>query len=333
MATVEDILGMLRGKRGRLSLFCGAGISVASGLPTASVLLESILGSLGIEPNDVASLKNLDGTWRMPFEAFMEAFIEHDQNTTLFDIFLLGTPNINHLLIKKLALKGCLGEICTTNFDLLIERMFDAAPSLPLTVVLENIHPSTHIHNDHALSLIKLHGTAADHATIRTTIQSIATGDGFDARARLIQRLLTGGSEVLWVWGYSCSDVLDITPAIAAVRNDKAVILLQHDPGIADLASAVVAPLSHTPSDRPFHGYTGYSVQVDADVLVNELLDRDPYNFEGAIDAGQWEAIVRKWVSSFRHPHIKHSILCHLFYNLAEYNLALKYNAMANPSQ
>ncbi len=264
----------------------------------------------------------------MPFEAFMDAFIEHDQNTALFDVFLLGDPNQNHLLIRNLATSGALDAIATTNFDLLIERMFATEPPVPLQIVLEETYQAAP-HDSSAVTLIKLHGTVSNKETIRSTIRSIASGDAFVARTALVKRLLHSQSRVLWVWGYSCSDTLDINPAIAeSWQEDKTVVLLSHDSTITDLAHIESQSLAALPEDHPFRKFRGYNVRAHSDVVVTAILGATHAAPE-PVNEHEWHIVVDKWINSLAYPHIAHSILCHLFYNLAEFDLALKYNARA----
>lgn len=332
MKTVDEIIEIFKGKKEtKISIFCGAGISVKSGLPAVSVLLEYILKCLGIERTDIKALKHADGKWSMPFESFMDAFIEHDQNTKLFDIFLLGKPNHNHFLIKRLATHAYLDEVYTTNFDLLIERMFETDPKLKFKVVLENdANAHSNNHGDSYIPIIKLHGTADNSETIRSTIVSITSGVGFENRKKLIRRAFNSISDVLWFWGYSCSDVLDITPTIELMQpNNKTVILLKHDPSIKEIDRAIVVPLDQAGVDHPLRKFNGCMIQVDSDSLVQSILGRECFFVEEAVDPSEWQRIIEEWIDSLEYLHIKYSILCHLFYNTAQYELALKYNGIA----
>lgn len=332
MKTVDEIIEILKGqKETKVSIFCGAGISVKSGLPDVSVLLEYILKCLGIEQTDIKYLKHTDNKWSMPFESFMDAFIEHDKNTKLFDIFLLGKPNRNHFLIKVLATNACLDEIYTTNFDLLIERMLEIEPKLKFRVILEN---DTNVHSndlgDNCIPIIKLHGTANNSETIRSTIMSITSGVGFENRKKLIRKAFNSSSDVLWFWGYSCSDILDITPTIKALQpKNKTIILLNHDPSIKEIDKAIIVPLDQAGVDHPLRKFNGCLIQVDSNLLVQNILGAESCFVEEPVDQSEWQLIIEEWIDSFEYSHIKFSILCHLFYNTAQYELALKYNQNA----
>jgi len=328
MKTIYEITDILSGKKeSSITIFCGAGVSVKSGLPTASELLEYILKRLDIEDEDINELKDDSYKWIMPFESFMDAFIEHNQNTKLFEIFLLGKPNHNHYLIKKLANKSSLDKVFTTNFDLLIERMFETEPSLEFKVFLEtDIDEYISADNDY-IPLIKLHGSADKNESIKSTISSITSGDSFENRKKLIRSAFSSCSDILWVWGYSCSDVLDITPTIQSIQhNNKTVILLQHNPNITDIEKAVVVPLEKSDTNNPFSKFDGYVIHINSDTLVQNIIENEFPLKEKPMNSSQWKRIVDEWVDSFTFEHKKYSILCHLFYNIAKYDLAVKYN-------
>lgn len=329
MKTIYEITDILSGKNeSSITIFCGAGISVKSGLPTASELLEYILKRLDIEDEDISELKHDSYKWIMPFESFMDAFIEHDQNTKLFKIFLLGKPNHNHYLIRKLANKSSLNKVFTTNFDLLIERMFETEPSLKFKVFLETDTDEYFSADSDCIPLIKLHGSADINESIKSTILSITSGDSFENRKKLIRSAFNSCSDILWVWGYSCSDVLDITPTIQSIQNNnKTVILLHHNPNLNDIEKAVIVPLKKSDTKNPFSKFDGYIIHINSDTLVQNILENESPFKEEPINSSQWKKIVDEWVDSFTFVHIKYSILCHLFYNVAKYDLALKYNS------
>lgn len=326
--TIDEIVQVLRGKRGSLTILCGAGISIGSGLPAASPLLEAILVTLGIERGDLRKLKTDVGKWCMPFEGFMDAFIEHDQGTTkLFDVFLLGTPCHNHLLMSRLAREGVLTTICTTNFDLLLERALDAPPRVPYRVLLE-VDTGLHLHDvpHGVLPIVKLHGSADRKESIRSTLRSIASGHGFRARQRLIRDVFSGPSPNIVVWGYSCSDVLDVTPTLLALEEKPTnVLLVDHDPTVARVQDAVITPLGGTASSHPLHGFRGYRVTVDADVLMQHAYSPMVGSHLDPVRREDWMEIVREWVDELPFLHVRYVILCHIFYKSTQYHSALKY--------
>ena len=324
MIRPKDIVNILQGGEGRVTILCGAGISVESGLPAVSTLLTCILEALEVDRDDMWLLRNQDGSWRMPFERFMEAFIEHDQDTTLFEIFRLGNPNRNHYLIKSLVEDGTLHEVCTTNFDTLIEDALDQDSSMAYNVITEE-DGQTVVRS--SLPIIKMHGTSSDIYTIKSTISSISSGAGYENRISLLKDVLRSSSSVLWVWGYSCSDELDINPVIREVSPiNKTVIYVEHDESIKDIERAVVKPISDVEDDNPFKSCEGYIIKVDARQLVKEMTPELNGFVNEKVKQTDWKEIVRKWVSSFKSPHLKPSIACHLFWNLSEQKTALKYN-------
>ncbi|MFA6093004.1 MAG: SIR2 family protein [Elusimicrobiota bacterium] len=324
------IIQLLTNPDTRVAILCGAGISVSSGIPDVTTILETCLAALGADPEDAQLLRQSDGTWRMPFESFMDAFIEHDKNTELFGIFMLGEPNANHYLIRELASKKRLAVISTTNFDVLIERALREHPNIDFQIVLPNDSQRPDLASMAPLPLVKLHGTADQPRTIRSTVQSISGGTEFTSRQALVRQVLESGADVLWVWGYSVSDFLDISPAIAAATSSMIpVLLLQHDPNIRSLNDAIVEPLDRLTSTHPFARFFGFTVRVDADAFTETVFGKRETNFNRRITSAEWSAPIRRWLDSFPHSHVRYSILCHLFYITTDYSVALKYNSLA----
>ena len=104
---------------GACAVFCGAGISCNSGIPIANPLKKILVDNLSL-PHDL-SHRVIDV--EIPFELF----IEHLRSamldiTELLGIFQLGTPNLNHIVLARLARYHGLRLILTTNFDTLMER-------------------------------------------------------------------------------------------------------------------------------------------------------------------------------------------------------------------
>jgi tetratricopeptide (TPR) repeat protein/NAD-dependent SIR2 family protein deacetylase len=80
--TLDDVfsqLGLASIEQGELSVFCGAGISINSGLPPANALKQHILSVLTDQEVDVDLLMNA----RIPFESFMERIFQNYRPSVL----------------------------------------------------------------------------------------------------------------------------------------------------------------------------------------------------------------------------------------------------------
>jgi NAD-dependent SIR2 family protein deacetylase len=219
-------------RSGELAIFCGAGISKNSGLPLANELKQSILEKLLIDKKGMDEVMNSN----LPFEAFMESLSENSDITKILKIFREGNPNRNHILIAKLANNGSLKAILTTNFDLLIEKAFKKE-GLQENVDFKRYYNEEHfaqIDSDELtdkIGIFKIHGSADDMDSIRTTLKVVASKVLSDRRMRPIKYLFSSGKhKKVLILGYSCSDVFDITPQIQSiVANQKEIIFIEHD--------------------------------------------------------------------------------------------------------
>src|SRR5437764_191101 len=82
-------------------IFCGAGISFNSGLPTVAPLLNYIFEKLGAEKEHIGKYLEL----KFPFEATMEILNERVGIIELLDVFKIINPNLYHKYIAYLAHK------------------------------------------------------------------------------------------------------------------------------------------------------------------------------------------------------------------------------------
>ena len=87
-------------------------------MPLANELVRYVLEKLNASKEETETIINSN----LPFEAFIETLREHSNIDRILDVFDLGKPNTNHVLLAKLARAKYLKTICTTNFDQLIEK-------------------------------------------------------------------------------------------------------------------------------------------------------------------------------------------------------------------
>src|ERR1051325_8559814 len=88
---VEDL------RRGELAVFCGAGISLRSGIPIVGPLVSRILQSLGARPRVIETISLSS----IPFESIMEILASEVSIARLLDVFHAEHPNVNHHLIAR----------------------------------------------------------------------------------------------------------------------------------------------------------------------------------------------------------------------------------------
>ncbi|MFQ5628842.1 MAG: SIR2 family protein [bacterium] len=210
-------------------VFCGAGISRSSGLPIVTELVPYILEKLGVTKAETETIMNAG----LPFEAFIETLRENSDPNKIFDIFDLGEPNTNHFLLAKLAKAGYVTTICTTNFDRLIEKAFDAEGLVwgeHFRVFYKEDDLDSIDWQEKTIRLVKIHGSVEDRENMAITLGQVASQVLSSQRQGVIEHLFsTGAHKNVLVLGYSCSDVFDISPQVEAVReNHKKVVFVDH---------------------------------------------------------------------------------------------------------
>ena len=81
---------------GNVAIFCGAGISIPSGLPSSLNLIKNILNKVHISdktPDDILKV--------IPFERFFELLLESSLSKEIIDLFEIGRPNVKPLFNSK----------------------------------------------------------------------------------------------------------------------------------------------------------------------------------------------------------------------------------------
>jgi hypothetical protein len=99
MNSISDIVEIVNNER--TAVFCGAGISYNSGIPTVDQLIPEMLETLKIKKSDKAKLYGTDGRLIMPFEPFIQTISSCCDIEKILDIYKLGEPNANHILLAN----------------------------------------------------------------------------------------------------------------------------------------------------------------------------------------------------------------------------------------
>lgn len=165
----------------------------------------------------------------LPFEAFWERLSHVHALDEALGLYSLGVPNRNHRILARLAARGSLPAIYTTNFDLLLERAFGDETLRFSVFRSEKDFAKLDVRQDD-FGLIKLHGSADEPDSIRTTIERIAQRGLAERRERAVRELFGGGSHrSVLVLGYSWSDAFDLNPLVASLgRSDKYLYWVDH---------------------------------------------------------------------------------------------------------
>jgi tetratricopeptide (TPR) repeat protein len=223
-------------RRAGLIVWCGAGISVASGLPVVRDFVAAILNHTDLASDERARIAEAVPS-RLPFERLMEVVLEGMDVTArreVLAVFGAGQPSRHHVFIARLAKRGMLKAIFTTNFD----------PHLEDACAEEGMERGRdfEVCSNHAAfaalvwpperpRIVKLHGTVEDPEKLAITVARVATpGSVQNVVAPVRWAFGKGTNAGVLALGYSFSDRFDLSPAIAGsggAGNQKLIVDLQ----------------------------------------------------------------------------------------------------------
>ncbi len=315
-------------KRKEIVVFCGAGISLHSGLPMANELVRAILAKLSVLSEEAESIINSS----LPFEAFIEILNENSDPTRIFDIFDIGEPNTNHFLLAKLAKTGYVTTICTTNFDLLIEKAFESEGLVREYDyrVFYKEDDIDHIDwDDNTIRLIKIHGSVEDKDNMAITLEQVASKILSSKRQSVIENIFSKGlHKSVLVMGYSCSDVFDISPQIEIIqKNHKKVIFIDHHKD-----KRTVKNMADKKQKNPFNSFDESKwVLYDTDELVKAVwefcfLEVEYVSPKSNKKNSEWQQCIELWFLETEEKYtkgIKYGIAGHIFQIISEWKKAI----------
>jgi len=218
-------------------VWCGAGISIPSGLPGAVQLVKELLENTSLTPEERNRIQQIV-PGRLPFERLMEVVLDTMDKTAqtgLLKLFTLGEPNAYHLFLAHLAKSGMLKTIFTTNFDCHIETALQKA-ELKQGKDYEVWHdPDTFGEidwKDDVLRLIKLHGSVEATDKLAVTVKRVAAPGAVQQMLGPVNHVFGDGDHsVVLALGYSFSDRFDLSPAIKKLGeagSSKFIVDLQY---------------------------------------------------------------------------------------------------------
>lgn len=291
---VERCLDSLH--RRSLFLFCGAGVSYDSGLPTVPDLTTALFEAIHLDPAAAEEVMAAG----MPFEAIMESLGASAPLDKLLSLFLIGEPNPYHIVAARWAADGALAGICTTNFDLLFERALDATGlsrrDYSVCATDSDLGKFVAGKSD-SPCVLKIHGSADDISSMVMTMRKVASRNvPAERRASVAHVFERGTHEAVLVLGYSCSDVFDVTPILGTLATTKYVVFVDHD----EVLEPSVRPLAMAPARNPLRRFDGMYVRCDTRALLYQLADAyggipDDDLVFSTLPTAHWEPFVAKW--------------------------------------
>ncbi len=308
-------------------VFCGAGISLNSGLPTVNQFVPYLMKVLGLSDKELEILMGPKlNDLRLPFESLIEILGESGKIDKILDIFDGGEPNTTHLFFAKLAKVGKVRTIVTTNFDRLFERALrDEGVEYNLFYKEDEFKDINW--NDDRLRLIKIHGSVHDKNNMAITIKRIADHILSDKRADVIRNVFSSGKHRnILIMGYSSSDVFDINPIVETIESHhKKVFYIQHQSIENDSRNEEISILK---TKNPFIRFQkSVRIYCDTNDLVKALWGRlllDGYMDQHSLT--NWQSNITDWaqpVGDF--PHRQLSIVGRIFANISEFLISIRY--------
>ena len=276
---------------GPFCLFCGAGISLYSDVPLAGTLVTAVLDLVGMNDGTKSEFLSV----QLPFESVMEVLLQATGLQDLFKVFQGTKPNQDHVLFARLAARGFLSTVVTTNFDTFLEDSLNEQ-GVPFDLYYRDQELRRISWNSGRVQLLKLHGTLRDPRSLAITIRGVANQTLVANRAEALLELLGHpGIRVILIIGYSCSDRFDIGPAIRRVPStSQRILFVQHvDVPPADATLDDIAVWE----ENPFSRFVGNVLRCNADDLLNAACGRllgAPIS-EPVRPAGIWRDYLTRW--------------------------------------
>ncbi|MGM8363396.1 tetratricopeptide repeat protein [Flavobacterium sp. ARAG 55.4] len=307
------------------AIFCGAGISLNSGLPIVTQFLNYVLDSINVEKVDIDKILNSN----LPFESFIQTIKEESNIDHILDIFSKGEPNTNHLFIAELVKQGNLKNIFTTNFDILIEK------AIKNKGLVENTDFKVHKSekdfeninwNDGKVKIIKIHGCITDKEEMAITLELVAKQILVENKNKAIASFFSKKiNPKIMVLGYSCSDVFDISPLIESIDNEKSEItFIEHSQSELEFNQEEI---SERNNKNPFIQFVGHRITTSTGLLIKDLWKNlISINYENKVSNIDWKANIDKWLTEACDYSIgiKNQISGRILYDIGQYKTAIK---------
>ncbi len=332
--TVIDKL--LSPDQGKLSVFCGAGISRDSGLPLVDEIIREVVYVLRGNSRFADSFLNKYKSKKIPFESFMQDVISLSGDDELLNVFNNGLPNANHYFVAYLCNYGFVFDVYTTNFDCLLERAMDDIGLIKdkdycVFFDEKSLKKSIDMRDggDSRVFLYKIHGDIGDKDSLRVTMSSINERKLLKSRVEVIDKAFFNGNDIgnILVLGYSFSDVFDINLAIKRSKNKckKFMIYINHtdDVGV-QLINRIDDGFLKDKIGTAFYGYDYF---VNTFIFVRSFIEKFGVGLKYIKNVCNWEKSVVVWADKMSKEK-KYYIISELLFCFGLFKQALNYNKL-----
>ena len=168
--------------------------------------------------------------------------------------------------------KGYLDRIYTVNFDMLYEKAFKQN-SYNYKVLYKDEQFSDANMNDTKNNIIKLHGSAHDHDSMKFVLESITNKTKRTQRENAVKHMFAKDSHLIVIFGYSISDKFDITPTLERITDKKStVVFVNHSDGPFYITSNnnYDGNRPKAPREYPFIAFPGYYIEDNTDAFMKD---------------------------------------------------------------
>lgn len=287
---LDKIERLIRSRK--LIMFCGAGISVTppSNLPLAKELRDNILEKL-LRPDDWQHFKERFA--EKPLESVIEIVDRNSKEflPSLRRLFQSAQPNRNHLLLAKLVTEEYLQTIMTTNFDTLLEEALRQEGMTDFQVYLNEDHFAAIEVNDMLRpSIVKIHGTIDDLASVRSALNQIAMRARSEARKRALSVFFCDLHKDVLILGYGVKDEFDINPALRSLKTTTAVYHVEHDSEDIFEINSLENPLAQFQGER-----VRCNTQLLLDSIQKRIFEKNQSHKQNGFP--QWRRFLDEWAT------------------------------------
>ena len=324
---IYEFLSPIYRRKQKISFWLGAGISKGSGLPAARELQNEILLRINMNKTNIATLENHN----LPFEVFMGRLSDFIDVTELLSFFKSAEPVTPHQIIAEIVKMDHCGLILTTNFDLCIEKAINKiSPEQWQNFIIfrdkTDIQANSLIGKDHK-TIIKLHGSIDYPETIKTTLKKIANSEFMEyVGSAVVNFFNENDHELVFIMGYSFSDIFDVVPAVQSVNNNqKTVVWIDHCENDKELK---IENLKDVTAGNPIDNLSGYKVHVNTDVFLQVLERLFSLNIpESSIPRADWKKYLKTHLTEIfrKDPSLQFTLCGQLMDMISKNKEALSY--------
>jgi tetratricopeptide (TPR) repeat protein/NAD-dependent SIR2 family protein deacetylase len=329
---LEERIGIKNLLEEKIAIFCGAGISLSSGLPLAKDIRQAILDGTRMENQDIERITSKE----FPLEVLIKTIADFVEIEDLVRTFSFASPNKDHILIAELARRGIVKLVLTTNFDDCIEKALELRGlSLGKDYLIlyrnEDFEKFDQYSKTDKILIVKLHGSSHDPSSVKATINQVASKSVYKGKRDVIERAFRNGNHgTVVILGYSFSDIFDINPAIETLEySSKSVVIIDH----SKHSGIQIEDVNKQSAKNPFKTFKGFRIKTDTDTFVNSIMELIGSNefINYVVRPITWTNYAKSFFDLIdkKDPTLNFTLAGECLHMVSELNSAIKYHLKA----